>query len=187
MSKQHRERASDQRRSRTESPLIPSKYQHAAAIGLLFLSLIVFFYPVIFGGKTFLGPDTLASHSFDTFLEEARSEGVFPLWNPYIFCGMPSYGSLTAGGDRPFDFTAYLLGKAATLFHYLVLAAPIGWVLFYYLTFAAGIYAFTYGKVNDKLAAFVAALAATFSMYIIIWVMTGHNTKISVMAFFPWV
>ncbi|MEK6565581.1 MAG: YfhO family protein [Bacteroidota bacterium] len=157
------------------------------AIGLLFLSLIVFFYPVIFGGKTFLGPDTLASHSFDTFLAEARSEGIFPLWNPYIFCGMPSYGSLTAGGERGFDLTGYVFGKIVLAFHYLLFAPPVGWVLFYYLVFAGGVYVFTYRKVGDKLAAFVSALAATFSMYIIIWVMTGHNTKISVMAFFPWV
>lgn len=187
MSKSQRERASDQRLSRTEKPLIPSKYQHAVAIGLLFLSLIVFFYPVIFGGKTFLGPDTIASHSFDTFIKEAVQEGIFPLWNPYIFCGMPSYGSLTAGGERGFDLTGYVFGMIVSMFHNVLLAAPVGWVLFYYLVFAGGVYVLTYRKVGDKLAAFVSALAATFSMYIIIWVMTGHNTKISVMAFFPWV
>jgi len=187
MSKSHRERASDQRRARGDTSLIPSNYRHAAAIGTIFLSLVLFFYPIIFGGKTFLPPDSLASHSFETFVSDAAKEGVFPLWNPYIFCGMPSYGSLTVGGDRPFDLTSYLLAKIAALFHYIILAPTVGWVLFYYFVFACGVYIFTFLKVDDKLAALLASLAATFSMYIIIWVMTGHNTKISVMAFFLWI
>jgi hypothetical protein len=184
MSKTHKERSGG-RQTAGESPLIPERYQHAAAITLLFLSLVLFFNQLIFSGKTFSDVDQIASRSFDTFVADAKAQGVFPLWNPYIFCGMPSYGSLTVGGDRLFDLTAQVLSTTSTAFSYIMLNPPEGWVLFYYFVFACGVYLFTFHKVKSKFAAFIAAFAATFSMYIIIWVMSGHNTKIAVMAFFP--
>jgi len=175
------------RQAGEEKELIPLKYQHLAAIVLLFLSIMLFFNPIIFGGKAFLDVDTIASHSFDTFLADARKDGIFPLWNPYIFCGMPAYGSLTVTGERLFDLTALALGKASQLFSAILLNPQGGWVFFFYVVFACGMYLFTYHKLKSKFAAFLAAFAATFSMYIIIWAMTGHNTKIAVMAFFPYI
>jgi hypothetical protein len=170
-----------------ERVLIPPKYQHAVAIALLFLSIIVFFNQIIFGGKTFVDTDIIASHSFDTFLADAKREGVFPLWNPYTFCGMPAYGSLTVSGERLFDLTGLALNKASQLFSLIILNPPSGWVFFFYLVFASGMYVFTYHKLRSKLAAFLAAFAATYSTYIIIWAMVGHNTKIAVIAFFPYI
>ncbi|MBF8295242.1 MAG: hypothetical protein HW389_1787 [Bacteroidetes bacterium] len=186
MSKSNKDRTGS-RQAAGESPLIPERYQHLVAIAVLFLSLIVFFNQLIFSGKMFTEADILASRSFDTFLTDAKQEGVFPLWNPYIFCGMPSYGSLTVGGDRFFDLSAQVLTRTSTLFSYIILNPAEGWVLFFYFVFACGIYLFTYQKVKSKFPAFIAALAAMFSMYIIIWVMTGHNTKIAVIAFFPYI
>ena len=184
MSKTHKERAGG-RQTAGETPLIPERYQHLVAIAALFLSLVLFFNQLVFNGKTYNDVDQMASRSFETFLADAKAEGVFPLWNPYIFCGMPSYGSLTIGGERTFDVTAEILTKAAAVFGYVMMNPPEGWVLFFYFMFACGIYFLTYSKVKSKFAAFFAAFAATFSMCIILWIMTGHNTKIAVIAFFP--
>ncbi len=186
MSKSHKERTGG-RQTSGETPLIPERYQHLVAISLLFLSLVIFFNQLIFNGKMFTEADILASRSFDTFLSDAKTQGIFPLWNPYIFCGMPSYGSLTVGGDRFFDISAQVLNNASTAFSYIILNPSEGWVLFFYMLFAAGIYLITFEKVKSKFPAFIAAFSATFSMYIIIWVMSGHNTKIAVMAFFPYI
>jgi len=170
-----------------ERPLIPVKYQHGAVIVLLFLSLVIFFSQIIFNGKTFLGADTIASHSWDNVLKEANAEGVFPLWNPYIFCGFPGYASLTFGGLRIFDISSTLLGGVDIALHYLFLAPPEGWVLGFYFIFGIGMYFFIYSKVKQKLPSLVGSLGAVFSMYIISWVPAGHNTKIAVMAFFPFI
>jgi len=189
MSKTAKERPTAPRTGpvRDEAPLIPLKYQHLAAILVLFISLVVFFNQIVFNGKTFLGADTIASHSWDTILKEAESQGVFPLWNPYIFCGFPGYASLTFGGTRIFDISSTILGYGVTVLHYMFLAPPEGWVLGFYLIFGVGMYFFTYSKVQQKLASLIAALGAMFSMYIISWVPAGHNTKIAVMAFFPFI
>ncbi|MBI3578194.1 MAG: hypothetical protein HY089_02130, partial [Ignavibacteriales bacterium] len=187
MSKAHKERPGQAQQANIDIPFIPARYQHAAALAILLLSLVVFFYPIVFNGKTFFVFYTIASHSFDTLLADAKAQGIFPLWNPYIFCGMPAYGSLTVGGDRLFDFTALILLKASDVFSLILFSPSGGWVLFYYVIFMWGVYLLTYSKVQSKFAALVAALAATFSMYIIIWMMSGHNTKIAVMAFFPYI
>lgn len=186
MSKERRERARSQTPG-SEHNFIPERFQHPAAILLLLLSLLLFFNEIFVGGKAFLDVDNIASHSFDTFLADAKAAGVFPLWNPYIFCGMPAYGSLTVTGERFFDLTAQALGAVSTAFGWILLNPPSGWVYFFYFVFATGVYLLTYAKVQHKVAAFVAAFSALFSMYIIIWVMTGHNTKIAVVAFLPYI
>jgi len=78
---------------KTDSSIIPLRYQHAAAVILIFLSLIVFFHELVFEGKVFLAADTIASKSFETLVNDATKENTAPLWNPYIFCGMPGVGS----------------------------------------------------------------------------------------------
>jgi hypothetical protein len=189
MSKTAKERPNAARSGpvRDEAPFIPVKYQHLAAIGVLFLSLVIFFSQIIFNGKTFLGADTIASHSWDTILKEASAKGVFPLWDPYIFCGFPGYASLTFAGPRLYDISSMVLQFVRTLLNYIFLAPPEGWVLGFYLIFAVGMYFFIFSKVRQKLPSLIGALAAIFSMYIISWVPAGHNTKIAVMAFFPFI
>ena len=85
--------------------MLSSRYRHFAAGIILLLSLIVFFSPIIFENKTFLGYDAVASLSWSTVLKEAGAEGIVPLWNPYIFCGMPGYASVTFAVQRTFDIT----------------------------------------------------------------------------------
>jgi hypothetical protein len=186
MSKERKERARSQS-SGSEHNVIPERFQHPVAILLLLLSLLLFFNQIFFGGKAFLDVDNIASHSFDTLLADAKEAGTFPLWNPYIFCGMPAYGSLTVTGERLYDLTAQALGGISTAFGWILLNPPSGWVYFFYFVFASGVYLLTYSRVKHKAAAFIAAFSALFSMYIIIWVMTGHNTKIAVVAFLPYI
>lgn len=170
-----------------EKDLLPQRFQHLAAIAVVVISLLVFFHEIVIEEKTFLSSDNLASHSFDTMLSDAREQGIFPLWNPYIFCGMPAYGSLTLGGERLFDILGFFHGKVAWLFGVVIFNPTSGWVIFYYAVFGAGIYLVAWHLLRHKTIALMTALATTFSMYIIVWIMIGHNTKIAVIAFFPFI
>ena len=186
MSKTQKERQA-RRQLRDEQPLIPLKYQHMVAILTIFLSLIIFFRSVIFTEKTFLGSDAIAYHSWSTVMNDAKEQGIFPLWNPYIFCGMPAYASLTFGGERLFDISSIMLVKTSRVFQYLMLDSPVGSVIFYYFIFGIGMYLFTFSKLNNKIASLIASLGSMYSTYIIMWIMINHNTKIFVMAFFPFI
>ncbi|MHB1049004.1 MAG: YfhO family protein [Bacteroidota bacterium] len=169
------------------SPLIPYKYQHAASIVVIFLSLIVFFHEVVLESRVFVAADTIASKSFETLINDAEQQGSFPLWNPYIFCGMPGYASLMVHGERYFDVTAWALGKIVNLFGVIVNNPDIGWGLFYYFVLGAGMYWLSYEKLNSKIAALVSGLAVMHSTFIIILIMVGHMTKVPVIAFFPFI
>ncbi len=165
--------------------LIPVRYQHAASVAVIFLSLIIFFSDVVFDGKIFGAADTIASKSFETLIADAAERGTAPLWNPYIFGGMPGVGSMMVHGSRTYDITAYLLGLAQGVFGTLLNNKDIGWQLMYYFILGCGFYWFVYDKLKNKTAALFSALAVMHSTYVVILVMVGHMTKIPVLAFFP--
>ncbi|MFZ4619914.1 MAG: YfhO family protein [Bacteroidota bacterium] len=171
----------------TGNPIIPLKYQHFASIAVIFISLIVFFNGVILDGKVFVAADNIASKSFQTLVGDAEQQGVFPLWNPYIFCGMPGYASLTVHGERYFDVSALILNRASKLFALLLNNPEVGWELFYYFLLGIGIYCFVYDKLKNKVAALISSLAVMHSTFIVILVMVGHMTKVPVIAFFPFI
>jgi hypothetical protein len=169
------------------SPIIPQKYQHAAAIGIIILSLIIFFHELVFDGKVFLAADNIASKSFQTLVADAEQQDIFPLWNPYIFGGMPGYASLMIHGERYFDISALVINRASKLFGAIINSPDVGWGLFYYLLLGIGMYWFVFDKLKNKLAALVAGLAVMHSTFIVILVMVGHMTKVPVIAFFPFI
>ena len=74
-----------------DSPVIPLKYQHMAAVAVVFLSLIIFFHELVFERKVFVAADNIASKSFQTLVNERvvsdnliRHELVSSV--PLIFC-----------------------------------------------------------------------------------------------------
>jgi hypothetical protein len=95
MAKNVKEQSRQPKPMMEERSIIPLKFQHPAAMAVIYICLLLFFHPVVFEGKTYQSVDAIASHSWETLLNDAKAEGVFPLWNPYIFCGMPGYASLT--------------------------------------------------------------------------------------------
>lgn len=164
---------------------IPERLQTPAALVVLLLLIVIFFHEVIFQNKSFYPPDTVASMSFRTFMADAEAEGVFPLWNPYIFCGMPGYASATVHGDRLFDLSASLLVGVSHVFQWFLLDSDIGWVLLYYAVFAAGLYFLILHLTGSRLAALFGAAAAVSATTFVGWVMAGHMTKMPVLAWFP--
>ncbi len=174
-------------KQKTDISFIPEKYQHAAAATVIFLSMIIFYNQIIFEGKVFNAADNIASKSFVTLVSDAEKEGIFPLWNPYIFCGMPGYASLSVHGERYFDITVLLLNRTHIVFGYLMNNPEIGWQLLYYLLLGLGVYFFAYEKTKNKIASLIAGLGVLHSTFIAILIMVGHMTKIPVIAFFPWI
>ncbi len=161
--------------------------QHAIAVGILFAALLFFFHEAVFDGKVFTSGDTVASHSFETYMHDTQVQSVDPLWNPYIFCGMPGVASLSVGNARLYDVSDFIFQNVRKVTKYLFLNVDLGATLFYYLIFSVGMYFFAYSKLKHWLASLVVALGATFSMFIIIWAMVGHITKIGVVAWVPFV
>ncbi|MBM4168444.1 MAG: hypothetical protein FJ215_04730 [Ignavibacteria bacterium] len=167
-------------------PAFIRRYRHFIATFILVISILFYFREVVFGDKVYLSPDHVGPRSFSTLLEDAKEQGIFVLWNPYIFCGMPSYGSLTTSGERVFDLIGFSIEKTIEILGRLF-DTQVGWGIVYYIIMGIGVYLLALRKTGEWIPSVVASVAAVFSMYIIIWLSAGHGTKLIVMAFFPYV
>ena len=66
----------------------------AWAAAVFALLVVLFFHEVVIGGKTFVSPDTTAPAGFVRMGEQTLyQDREYPLWNPYVFLGMPSFAS----------------------------------------------------------------------------------------------
>lgn len=167
--------------------LIPEKYQTAVFLAVTFFLIIIFFKGGLFEGKVFTSADNIASHSFDTFINDAKVKGEFPLWIPYIFCGMPSFASLIAHPERMYDWTNAVWIIVRNILYFVWGNNQVWQVTLYYIIFAFGFYFLIQYKFKDRLIAFFSSVASVFITPIIQFIIVGHNTKMIAIMMFPYV
>jgi len=175
-----------QKNTTSSSGFIPEKYRDLAYILGLIAAIIVFLSPVLFSGGSFGSSDNVASKSFTPYLEKAKQSGDFAHWNPHIFSGLPSFAALLTTGDRWYDIMSKVFftinrGFAASF------GGDVMRIAFFYMVFAAGMYLFMRTKNMERYISFFTAFAATFSTWIIIWIVIGHNTKPIALSMFPYI
>lgn len=153
-------------------------------MAVLFILLVVYFQEVFFGFKTFLPPDTLSSKSILQFREEALSNWIYPLWNPFVFCGMPSFASLQTTpfvdilGDV-FYFFHLMLGKIIPVNDFATRKFPN------YFLFGIFTYILMMKFLGNRIVAFFASCAIVFQPAVIAFTAFGHNAKIATAALIP--
>jgi hypothetical protein len=110
-------------------------WKRAAIVAAVLIAAVCVLFPdVIFWNRVFFVPDTQAPLSFTAVGEAALKSGTYPLWNPYLFCGMPSFASLA--------FTPYVYPPSfITYFLQHILHFPeMTWLLFHYVLAGIGVY-----------------------------------------------
>lgn len=148
--------------------------------GVLIVVLFILLPDVIFQNRIFLAPDVQAPLSFATVGEEAVRSGTYPLWNPYLFCGMPSYASLA--------YTPYVYAPAYVTYflqHYLKFP-EMTWLLLHYLLAGVGVY-FLARSLGAR--ASVSVLAGMTFMIMPNYVAIGaygHGSQACSIAYMPW-
>lgn len=165
---------------------IPEKYQDYVLIGVLILLVYIFLGGAIFGNGLEANSDRMASDSFKNYLSDANKTGEFPQWIPYIFGGMPAYGSLLITGDRWWDFFTKILHGFTGLIGD-VSGNDTGRVAAFYALYAIGVFLLLRYKKIDRISSFLGGFAATFSTSVIVWVIIGHNTKPVAAACLPFI
>ncbi len=152
-----------------------SKHPNWSTAIILFILLLIFYHQIVFEGKSLLPPDTLTAISYSTFVNEALKQGAYPLWNPYIFSGMPSYGSLSSAPlinifDAIINYALIGIGKIIPITPFMRLL--INYVFLGLLTYLL----LTSLKAN-RFAALFSAIAVVFLPQLIAFTAFGHNTK----------
>ncbi len=149
------------------------------AYGATALLVLVFFYPIVFG-KVFLSPDSVAPAGFSKIALEALTQrGVYALWNPYHFLGMPSFGSLA---HVPFVY------PPDVIFGFLNqnLGFPdLTWLIAHYLLLAVSMVALLRALGAGPEAAAIGATTLALTPNLVAVGAFGHGSQIMTAAYLP--
>ncbi len=160
--------------------VLPHKFHALAAILVIIILFLAFLYPLFFGDKTFQSGDIVSSQSMKPYIEN-HGEG-FTLWNPYLFCGMPSY----AIGTSAKWFNLVYVGITAVR---SVFSAPFSndYVKWVFYLIMMGITSFLLMKYLTKnfMVSLFTAVSTSFSTGLIVFLFIGHVTKLTSLAFYP--
>lgn len=147
-------------------------------LGLAIL-VIVLFANTLLPGHLIDGSDQLISgYMFKSFaVESMRATGEFPLWNPYIFGGLPYLDAMH--GDA-FYITMLLrfifsIGKVMALVFVI-----------HIIVAGAGMLAYLKELKLKTATAFLGAVAYMFTGVIVSYVLAGHDSKVVIASLLPW-
>jgi len=171
----------------TTNELIPPKYHSMVYLLLILFALFIFFNEALLKGKVFISGDIIAFKSWVALIEDAKLQNVPLLWNPYIFCGMPAYASLSVGPERPFDLLGIARDFTFNLIFKIIPNRDVFEMVVYLFLMSIGAYILSQRKGMGKFVSFIVAFSMSFSTFFIVWLTVGHHTKIITMSAFPFV
>jgi len=161
--------------------VIPTKYLTLAALLALAVLFLFFYSPILFGGKTFQSGDLIAGKSIQKLKEITNGKGM--LWNPFIFCGLPSqFGGV--GYERWFDIISTVYVHIRALFA-TIFGAEYAQHIVYLFVFGLNAFIFMRGRKAGIFTSLFVAVSAAFSTGIVIFLGLGHITKLDTVSMIP--
>ncbi|MFN0088525.1 MAG: YfhO family protein [Blastocatellia bacterium] len=148
------------------------------AAGLLLLSIpIVYFYPAVRGALMLAPGDGWTQIlGIRALIGQMLRDGHLPLWNPYIFSGMPLLASIQPGALYPPTWLFAVLSPQAAM-NCMVITT------FHLALIGTYLYARRIGA--DRPGSMVAGIAFAFGGYMIAHL--GHTNRIAAAAWLPWI
>lgn len=155
-----------------------SKQYTLIFILVLLIGVVILFSDFIFSDKMLKGSDTINAGIFfrHFYVEYFKATGSVPVWNPYIFGGMPFVDAFHGDTYYPLSVLKFFGNFYRALGLNLVIHI-----------FLAGIFMFFTARQFhlSKMAATLSGVAYAFSGYLVSLVAPGHDGKIFVTTLFP--
>jgi len=103
--------------------------------GLIFVFiLIIFFNQIVFTEKVFFLRDTLIQFfPWRFYINLCLKQGIVPLWNPYLFCGIPFLASIQTGIFYPLGFVFYFFAFPVAYKLYVLIHLFLAFLFMYLL------------------------------------------------------
>lgn len=183
MAKKKRKKISAKPVQKKAQPSLIQQYPVLSIVLLLFILLLIFYHQIVFQNMTLLPPDTLTSMSYQPFVKGAFEDGTFPLWNPYIFSGMPSYASLSSA---PYvNIFDTILNETLNLVKKIIPLNDFFRLLINYLFFGLFVFLLMRSLKISPEASLFSAIAVIFIPQYIAFTAFGHNTKFLSLVLIP--
>lgn len=87
-----------------------SRVQDALCVGLLLLLTALFYWKLVFSNRfTFIDSPDIAGQVLPWYQVQAMAwnDGIFPLWDPYVWAGQPLLGQMQPGGAFPLNWPMF--------------------------------------------------------------------------------
>ena len=146
-------------------------------IPVLLILLSILFSPVIFQGKIFSSPDSLNPKAAAIILSETQKEiGEYPLWQPWIFSGMPTAESFTNTSNLYFlQYVFNVLHIPTIIIH-----------LLHFLFAGLGMYILLRYLKISQIVAIIGGAGFMLMPYLITMEVFGHGSQAMTAAYIPW-
>ncbi|MBD3367949.1 MAG: YfhO family protein [Candidatus Eisenbacteria bacterium] len=152
------------------------------ALAIILVVALVFFRRIVFFGEILTGGDVLAAAAiFEDYALERMAAGELPLWNPFIFAGMPFFESMTWSA---FVYPSYWI--------WFVVERGIGidlprlfFLFLHYLIAGFGTYFFLRSRNVSRTGAIIAGLGFMISPHLVGLATIGHGGKVLTAAYIP--
>lgn len=159
--------------------LFESKYYVVYYALFIAVLTVILFRSFVFSNQMLFGSDTLQAGVFfrEFFVDYFKAHGSVPVWNPYIFGGMPFIDAFHGDIFYPISFIFKMI---------FPLFRALGWGLIFHV-FLAGLNMYLCARAFglSKLSASIAGIFFMFAPYLVSLVAPGHDGKMFVTALFP--
>ncbi|TLU58386.1 MAG: hypothetical protein FDX18_03560, partial [Chlorobium sp.] len=141
------------------------------------LLVVLLFYPLLFQSSTLIAPDTLVPQASVIALERLQAAtGVYPLWQPWVFSGMPTV--------EAFSYLSglYMPNVVFTLLHVDAIVLQL-----LHLAFAGfGVFLLLREFRLGVLASFFSGAVFMLNPYMTAMLVHGHGSQLMTLAYMPW-
>ncbi len=158
------------------------RWPAALTVPLLLLIAVALLYPgPLFQQRVFASSDARNSDAFRLIGDAALAAGEYPQWNPYVFGGMPTFGSLA------YVRFVYPPGVLLDFLQTRLGFPPLTWALVHLLFGGLGV-AWLLGRWGlPAPARLLGALIWVLSPTVTSWIVHGHGSKLGAAMYLPWI
>ena len=145
---------------------------------VFFVAGLIVFSELLLGGKVFFSSDAVSARAVAPMMKDYFFEtGNYPLWNPYVFSGMPGFHALT--------FTLFAYFPHILTLPLRALGASNFWIYFgYFLLAAMGTY-WIVRRWTSQIPAVFSGLAFMLTPFLVAMKTAGHGSQMMAVAFVP--
>lgn len=167
-----------------QRPESPRADRRTTLISVAVLALIglVFFWRIVFAGEILTGGDVLAAAAiFEDYANEQMAAGRLPLWNPYIFSGMPFFDSMSWSAFVYPNFWIKLIVEKIPG----VQLPRLFFLFLHYELAGLGMFFYLRSRKVGQFGAAIAGAAFMLSPHIVGLATIGHGGKVLATAYLP--